>query len=200
VDLKKRIKEWISKSFLKNILKRLMYGPPRGMGAGIEVYIEKPYRISNAGCIRVGDRTRIYTGATIGPVNEYAGEYFSPRIEIGSDCYFGRNLYMFCISKITVGDGSVFSEEVYISDSNHGYDPEAGLIIKQRLIHGGDISIGKSCFIGLRAAIMPGVTLGDHCVVGTGSVVTTSFPAYSMVWGSPARLIMSYDPVAKVWR
>lgn len=184
---------------LRTTFKKLLTRPLRGMEAGADVVIERPHRITNPECIRIGDRSQILRSALIAPILVYEGEHFSPRIEIGSDCYFGPNLYMACIHKITIGDGSVFSEGVYVNDCNHGMDPEAGLILKQPLFHGGDISIGKSCFVGLRAAIMPGVTLGDHCIIGVNSVVTKSFPAYSMVGGSPARLLRRYDPDLKTW-
>lgn len=180
-------------------IKKMLTRPLPGMIAGREVIIERPHRISRPEFIRIGDRTHIHRNAMIAPICEYAGVRFVPRIEIGSDCYIGPNLYLACIHRITIGDGSVLSEDVYINDSNHGLDPDAGLIMNQPLSHGGDVSIGKSCFLGLRSAIMPGVTLGDHCIVGIGSVVTTSFPAYSMVGGAPARLRKRYDPDRKDW-
>lgn len=49
--------------------------------------------------------------------------------------------------------------------------------------------IGQNCFIGGRSLILPGVTIGDSCIVGAGSVVTRSVPANSIVAGNPARVI-----------
>ncbi len=51
--------------------------------------------------------------------------------------------------------------------------------------------IGSFCFIGGRAIIMPGVKVGDHCIVGAGAVVTKDVPPHSLVAGNPARVIES---------
>lgn len=51
--------------------------------------------------------------------------------------------------------------------------------------------IGKQCFIGMNAIIMPGVVIGDQVVVGAGAVVTKSVPSNCIVAGNPARIIKS---------
>ena len=53
------------------------------------------------------------------------------------------------------------------------------------------ISIGRGCFIGARAIILKGVTLGDRVVVGAGAIVTRSFPSGSVIGGNPADLLRS---------
>lgn len=49
--------------------------------------------------------------------------------------------------------------------------------------------IGKNCFIGARSVILPGITIGDHSIVGTGSIVTKNVPPHCIVAGNPARII-----------
>lgn len=50
-------------------------------------------------------------------------------------------------------------------------------------------SIGKNCFIGANAIILPGVTIGDHVIVGAGSVVTEDVKSNCIVAGNPAKII-----------
>ena len=49
--------------------------------------------------------------------------------------------------------------------------------------------IGRNCFIGVRATILPGVRLGDQVVVGAGTVVTKDVPSHSVVVGNPGRIV-----------
>lgn len=60
--------------------------------------------------------------------------------------------------------------------------------------------IGKNCFIGGRSLILPGVTIGDGCVVAAGSVVTKSVPPGSLVAGNPARVIRENIDVGRFGR
>lgn len=59
-----------------------------------------------------------------------------------------------------------------------------------RVLHT-DTYIGKNCFIGAHAIIMPGVRIGDQCIIGSGSVVTKDVPAQSVVVGNPAKVVRS---------
>lgn len=173
---------------------------PRVFGAfGRGTLLHSPSLITHPRFISIGTRSLLLRGAHIEPIPEYAGIRYSPEISIGNDVYIGPNVYLICAGHMTIGDGTVFGPHVYMNDTSHGIDPNAGFVIKQKLVAPVDISIGKNCFLGMRSAILPGVTLGDHCVVGINSVVNRSFPAYSMVAGAPARLVKRYSPELKQW-
>jgi acetyltransferase-like isoleucine patch superfamily enzyme len=187
-------------SSLRQLASRFLSRPPRGINVGKDVRIGRPHkRISQPSHITIGNRTLIESNPLIAPIVECEGIRYQPQIKIGQDVYIGPNVYLVAISGISIGDGCVLSEFVFMSDNNHGLDPTAGLIMQQKLVHGGDIKIGNHCFLGLRSAIMPGVTLGDHCVVGINSVVTKSFPAYSMLAGAPAKLVKLYSLEKRAW-
>ena len=60
--------------------------------------------------------------------------------------------------------------------------------------------IEKGCWIGEKVSILPGVTLGDRCIVAAGSVVTHSFPEKTMIAGIPARAIKKYNEEEHLWK
>lgn len=107
---------------------------------------------------------------------------------IGKGTYVGMNTIMNgFVDKITIGEYVSFGANVYLMvDSG----PNASERL-QRLypVEHGPISIGNHCWIGSESVIMPSVSLGDFCIVAANSFVKESFPAYSIVGGTPARLI-----------
>lgn len=183
---------------IKSFIKRLLYHP-RGMRIGRESTVKLPRWVGCPDRITIGNRTHIQHYAVLIALAKYENTMLDSRIDIGDDVYIGGWAQLHAMDCISIGDGSVLSEHVFVSDIAHGMAPDKGLIMKQPLESRGPVSIGKHCFIGFGCSVLPGITLGDHCVVGTRSVVTRSFPAYSMIGGSPARLIKTYDPVRKCW-
>lgn len=61
--------------------------------------------------------------------------------------------------------------------------------IQQAYITRGDTHLDNGCWIGMRAMLMPGVTIGEGAIVAAGSVVTTNVEPYTIVAGNPARLV-----------
>ena len=61
-----------------------------------------------------------------------------------------------------------------------------------------DTRIGSHYFIGIHTIVMPGVTIGDHVIVGAGSVVTKDVPSHCIVAGNPARIIRHFsEPLSR---
>jgi acetyltransferase-like isoleucine patch superfamily enzyme len=183
---------------LKQLGKRVLYRPAVGsLGRGSVVML--PRWLHNKKHIDIGERCVIGRFAVINAVVEYGGVHYQPMIVIGHDVYIGGYVQLHCMQRLTLEQGVVVSEHVYISDIAHGLDPAKGPIMQQELECKGPVHIGAQTFIGYGVSILPGVSLGAHCIVGTRSVVTHSFPAYSMIAGSPAKLIKRYCMETKAW-
>lgn len=100
---------------------------------------------------------------------------------------FGNYFQNFA-GKIIIGKGSYIAPNAGIITANH--DPYN----LDKHAEGKDVVLGKSCWIGMNSVILPGVVLGDHTIVGAGSVVTKSFSeGYCVIAGNPARIIKYLD-------
>jgi acetyltransferase-like isoleucine patch superfamily enzyme len=97
--------------------------------------------------------------------------------------YCNLNCSISCFEHITIGSGVYISEQVLIRDSDdHRILDESHKVTKP-------IHIGNHVWIGMRSAILKGVTIGDGAIVAAGSVVTNDVPANSLVGGVPARVL-----------
>lgn len=194
-SFKKTIKPWINT--LKIPINIIIYSEFKFFGKGSR--IKNPRKVRGGKCIEIGKNAYILENSKLFAMQKYLGEYYDPEIKIGDNVYAGTDLYIVSINGVVIHDNCVISNHVYINDSSHGLDPLAGSIMEQKLFSKGKVEIGEFTFIGYRACIMPGVTLGKHCIVGANSVVTKSFPDYSMVAGCPAKLIRVYSPKSQSW-
>ncbi|MVT08887.1 acyltransferase [Chitinophaga tropicalis] len=91
--------------------------------------------------------------------------------------------YYQAINGIEIGEGTIWAHGCHFISSNHSYRD-----LKKNL-PGPPIRIGRNVWIATGCVILPGVSIGDHSVVGAGSIVTKSFPGYSIIAGNPAEII-----------
>lgn len=111
------------------------------------------------------------------------------RITIGDGTQIGRNAVLSACKNISIGKKCLISYSVTMVDHDHDvFDPEIAPM-DAGITEGKEIFVEDECFIGAHSFILKGARLGRHCVVGANSVVTRSFPAYSVIAGSPAKLI-----------
>lgn len=190
---------FIARTYQKIHIDLMAYPYSSQITLGKSSYILLPRRIDGEKYIVIGDNSRVMKYAWISAFDKYAGQRFSPKIFIGDNVYIGGFSCITSVVGIKIDDGCVLSEFVYITDHVHGYNPENGNILSQFLESKGDVCIGKNCLIGYGSHILPGVRLGNNCVVGANSVVTRSFPDHSMIAGSPAKLIKKYSYEHHAW-
>ena len=60
------------------------------------------------------------------------------------------------------------------------------------------MTIGHDCWFGANVVVCPGVTIGDNCVIGAGSVVTKDIPANCVAAGNPCRVLRPISPSDKL--
>lgn len=114
--------------------------------------------------------------------------FYNPgNITVGKDTIIGEYAVLDGREKLIIGDHVDIASEVMIYNSQHNIHAEhfasVENVIKER------VTIEDYVFIGPRAIILPGVTLGKGCVVGAGAVVTKDVEPFSIVGGVPAQVI-----------
>ena len=142
--------------------------------------------------ISIGEKCSFQDYLYLTAWQEYQGEHFTPELTIGNNGSFGAFNHITCINKVIIGDNCLTGKWVTISDNNHGttdFDTLHEAPVKRKLYTKGPVIIGNNVWIGDKATILGGVTIGDGAVIAANSVVTKDVPAYSVVGGNPARVI-----------
>ena len=107
-------------------------------------------------------------------------------VRFGKRVYANFGLTLVDDTEITVGDCSMFGPNVVVATAAHPLEPE---LREQGLQYNKPVHIGRNCWIGAGAIILPGVSIGDNTVVGAGSVVTHDLPANVVAVGNPCRVL-----------
>ena len=116
------------------------------------------------------------------PLHANWGKY----THFGNNVYANFNLTLVDDTDIFVGDNVMFGPNVIIATAGHPVDPPLREKVAQFNI---PVRIGKNVWIGAGAIVLPGVTIGDHSVIGAGSVVTKDIPPNVVAVGNPCRVL-----------
>ena len=123
------------------------------------------------------------------------GCYIEPPLQAnwgGRHVHFGRNIYanfnltLVDDTHIYVGDNTMFGPNVVVATAGHPLLPE---LREQGFQYNAPVHIGRNCWIGAGAILLPGVTVGDNAVIGAGSIVTRDVPASVLAVGNPCRVL-----------
>lgn len=137
--------------------------------------------------------------------------------EIGENCYieppfysnfggkhvhFGKNVYanfhltLVDDTHIYVGDYTMFGPNVTVATAGHPILPE---LREKGYQYNFAIHIGRNCWIGAGAVILPGITIGDNSVIGAGSVVTKDIPSNVVAVGNPCKVLREINEKDKIY-
>ncbi len=131
-----------------------------------------------------------------GPIAFHYGKH----TKIGKNFFGNFHLTIQDDAEVTIGDDCNFGPNVTIVTPLHPMLPDerrAMLTAEgeiKRLCYAKPVHIGNNCWFGASVTVCPGVTIGDHCVIGAGSVVTRDIPANSFAAGVPCRVIREITP------
>ena len=108
-------------------------------------------------------------------------------ISIGKQCFIGRNCVFDAYTSLTIGDNCAIAQDCKFITANHAK-------ISERIPEIDDyelapIKVGSRVWFGFNVVVLPGVEIGDNCIIGAGAVVTKTIPNNKIVGGVPARII-----------
>lgn len=109
-------------------------------------------------------------------------------VHFGKNVYANFNLTLVDDTHIYVGDYTMIGPNVTIATAGHPILPE---LREKGYQYNMSVHIGKNCWIGAGAIILPGITVGDNVVIGAGSVVTKDLPSNVVAVGNPCHVLRS---------
>lgn len=120
-------------------------------------------------------------------VNIEHNALFSPKVSLGDYSGIGVNakIYGTCV----IGERVMMGEDCTIITRNHKHDRLDIPMMEQGFEEEKPVHIGNDVWLGDRVIVLPGVHIGDGCVIGAGAVVTRDIPPYSVAAGVPAKVI-----------
>jgi acetyltransferase-like isoleucine patch superfamily enzyme len=174
--------------------------------------IPLPRTIKNPEYIHIGDDVTLGPYCSLKATTEYRYlvrgsenkieehmQKFHPIIRIGNRVSATAGLQIAALMNITIEDDVMFAANIFMCDAQHGYESTDIPYIYQPMGSAEPITIKKGCWIGQNVTILPGVTIGEFCIIGANSVVTKSIPEKTIAFGNPAKVIKRWDSSQSKW-
>ena len=107
------------------------------------------------------------------------------RIRIGGGTFLNLGVQVAAVELVEIGEHCMFANGCFVTDGNHRFDDPDKPVTWQGFTSKGPTRIGDNVWCGANVVVTSGVTIGERCVIGANSVVTTDLPPYSA--SPPAR-------------
>jgi acetyltransferase-like isoleucine patch superfamily enzyme len=117
------------------------------------------------------------------------------RIRIGGGTFLNLGVQVAAMELVEIGRHCMLANGCFVTDANHRFSDPVTPVPWQGFTSKGPTRIGDNVWLGAHAVVTSGVTIGERCVIGANSVVTTDLPAFSIAAGAPARVLrtITYD-------
>ena len=111
------------------------------------------------------------------------------KVSIKSHSRIGDYVLIWGGGEVEIGEGVLIAAHSVIT--SEGHDPNADSFRDSS--YSGKVTIKDNVWLGAGVYVLPGVTIGENCIVGAGTIVTKDIPANSIAIGNPAKLIKSRE-------
>ena len=173
-----RYASWKIRSHVLLVWYRSLYA---GLEIGRGVHMERDVHLSvvRGGHLQIGENTAIKAGVAIDVEGELA---------IGANSFIGSGTIIVAAERIMIGEDCLIAAYATIRDQDHVIeDPLTPYRTQGRI--SAPIIIGRNVWIGTKATILRGVTIGDNSVIGANSVVTNDVKSNCVAVGNPAKVV-----------
>ena len=160
---------------------------------GNHTIIFDPMRIDQPNSITLYDNVFISNGSWLIGNNKR-----KETLIIHDGVNIGNYTHIVALNHVEIEKSVLIADKVFITDSTHMYDDISMPIKNQDMKVLSDVIIGEESWIGENVCIL-GCSVGRHCTIGAGSIVTHDIPDYSIAVGNPARIIKRYDNQKGEW-
>lgn len=121
------------------------------------------------------------------------------KLVIGAHAGIGMGAHITAARQVLIGEYVFLGRNVHIADHSHAFENVNTPIMKQGIDRIAPVTIGPETWLGQNVVVLPGVTIGKHCIIGANSVVNSSIPDFSVAVGAPARVVKRFDPGTGRW-
>jgi acetyltransferase-like isoleucine patch superfamily enzyme len=160
----------------------------RGITTGIQPTILGSPRVDATDMV-VGDHFKIWSGHRQTLITGWG------RIRVGDRVFINSGVVIMSVVGVTIGDDVAIANEAYLMDTDsHG--------VEGRPVKNAPVTIGAGSWVGARAIVLPGVTVGRRCIIAAGAVVSRDIPDDTLVAGNPAKVVRELvypDGVKRAW-
>ncbi len=115
------------------------------------------------------------------------------RVRIGSGSFLNLGVMIAALELVEIGDHCMFANGCFVTDADHKFDDPRMPVPWQGFTSSGPTRIADNVWCGAHVVITGGVSVGERCVIGANSVVTSDIPAFSVAAGAPARVLRTIE-------
>ncbi|MEG2291501.1 MAG: glycosyltransferase [Clostridium sp.] len=156
------------------------------------------FNINNIDAVSIGNNVTIKDGCWLNDCMPNKNK--KAKIIINDGCSIGSRFSISVSNECVIGRNVIIGPNVYIADCEHNYKNIGIPIMNQGITSvTNSVNIGENSWVGINATIVGNVNIGKGCVVGANSYVTKDIPDYSVVGGSPAKILKIYDTDTQEW-
>jgi acetyltransferase-like isoleucine patch superfamily enzyme len=150
--------------------------PRARFGSGCDVRRGLELALEGSGTVEVGESCVLDKGLVLSS---------SGTLRVGARTVFGHHCTIAARDSVTIGEDCLIAELVSIRDHDHAFD-RLDVPVRDQGVASAPVRIGRDVWIGSKATILKGVTIGDHAIVAAGAIVTKDVPSGAIVAGVPA--------------